>query len=59
MAQQKALYPKAYTPWTNEEDKQLLELYHNGKSVKELMEIFQRNQGAITSRISKLAVESI
>lgn len=54
MAQQKALYPKAYTPWTNEEDKQLLELYHNGKSVKELMEIFQRNQGAITSRISKL-----
>lgn len=44
----------AYTPWTNHEDKKLIELFHDGKSTKELAKIFERTTGAINSRIEKL-----
>ncbi len=54
MHQQKALYANAYAPWTEAEDKKLLELYSMGKSIAELCEIFERNKGAIRSRIKKL-----
>ena len=54
MDQQKAIYPNAYQPWTQDDDQQLLFLYSQGKNLYELMEIFGRNEGAIRSRISKL-----
>ena len=54
MAQQKALYAKAYERWTAEDDQKLLFLYSQGKNISELMQIFCRNKGAIKSRISKL-----
>lgn len=54
MDQQKAIYAKAYEHWTDEDDKKLIELHSEGKTVAELMQVFHRNEGAIRSRIKKL-----
>ena len=59
MEQQKRLHANAYAKWTTEDDKLLMELYSNGTSVKELMERFGRNRGAIRSRLKKLAEEKM
>ncbi len=50
-------YTKAYMPWTNEDDEKLEVLYCEGKTVKELALIFERKEGAIESRIEKLALK--
>lgn len=47
-------YKNAYLPWTVEDDNKLEVFYCQGKTVKELMEIFGRNNGAIRSRIRNL-----
>jgi len=47
--------PRAYEPWSDEEDRMLARLYHEGQSVALLAKIFQRQPGAIASRIRKLA----
>ena len=44
----------AYLPWTDDADAYLVRLYKEGKSVKELSEIFERAVGAISSRLRKL-----
>jgi len=49
-------YPNAYRPWTKEGDAKLATLYKSGKSIDELTIIFQRNNGAITSRLRKLGM---
>lgn len=54
MERQKALYPNAYKPWSEEDDVLLTKLYKEGTSIKELMSLFQRNRGGITSRLRKL-----
>lgn len=59
MEKQKQLYANAYAPWTDEDDALLIRLHSEGKSVKELMEVFGRNRGAITSRIKKLNEKTI
>lgn len=48
MDRQKLLYSKAYAPWTEEEEKDLLLYYQQGKTITELVEIFQRNALSIT-----------
>ncbi len=55
--QQKKLYKNAYSKWTKPEDKRLEMLYRKGLSVQELMEEFDRNEGAILARISKLKLD--
>jgi hypothetical protein len=50
----KNLPSKAYEPWSEEADKRLIDLYNQGKTVKELSEIFGRTSGAISSRLRKL-----
>lgn len=50
-------YKKAYEPWTEEADEKLELLFCEGKTVKELGEIFGRNEGAIRSRIKKLELK--
>ena len=50
----RAQYPNAYRAWTKEDDDRLATLHKSGKSIKELTLIFQRNDGAITSRLRKL-----
>jgi len=54
VAEQRKKHPKAYMPWSGEEDAQLEELFCEGVSVKALTLIFGRNAGAIESRINKL-----
>lgn len=53
----KAIYPNAYEKWTEEDDKKLASLYAEKKSIKELCDIFGRNEGGIQSRIEKLGLE--
>lgn len=50
-------YPNAYMPWTQEDDDKLEQLFCEGKTTKELSEIFRRKQGAIRSRVKKLELE--
>ena len=57
MEQQKQLYANAYAPWTEEDDNRLQTLYENGMKIKELMEVFCRNYGAINSRLKKLGLK--
>ena len=47
-------FPNAYKPWSTEDDKLLVALHNENRSIKELMYIFKRNEGAIHSRIQKL-----
>lgn len=57
MEQIKEKFSNAYKPWTEEDDLKLTELFCEGKKAKELSEIFQRNVGAINSRIKKLELK--
>ena len=47
-------FPNAYKPWSTEDDKLLVTLHYENRSIKELVSIFKRNEGAIHSRIQKL-----
>lgn len=46
----------AYLPWEKEADEYLIRLFKEGKSINELAEIFERNQGGIRSRLKKLGM---
>jgi DNA-binding CsgD family transcriptional regulator len=50
-------HKQAYEPWTTETDKKLVYLFRQGKTIKELSEIFGRTNGAIRSRINKLMLQ--
>ena len=56
MDKQKRLHANAYSPWSNEEESTLSFLYRQGKTVKELAIILQRNEGSIRSRLRKLGL---
>ena len=57
MHRQKQLHANAYAPWSNEEESTLSFLYHQGKTVKELALILQRNEGSIRSRLRKIGLD--
>ena len=57
MYKQKQLHANAYAPWSNEEESTLSFLYHQGKTVKELALILQRNEGSIRSRLRKIGLD--
>ena len=44
---------KAYAPWTDADDRELMELYKQGYSVDKLSEHFKRGKNAIRSRLNK------
>jgi hypothetical protein len=50
-------HPNQGQKWTLEEDQQLLTEFKEGKTVKEISDIHQRNIGAIRSRLLKLGVQ--
>ncbi len=56
MEEQKKLYSNAYAKWTVEQDEKLKSLFRRGFSVEDLMEYFDRNKGAIRSRLRKLGL---
>jgi superfamily I DNA/RNA helicase len=47
----------AYKPWSADQDAELIELFCEGATFKEMAEHFGRTTGAITSRIAKLDLE--
>ena len=49
-------YPRAYERWTGDEDIRLQDEYNKGRSVRQLSETFQRQPGAIRSRLRKLGL---
>ena len=54
LSEKRMQYPNAYKPWSTEDDKLLVTLHSENRSMKELMSTFKRNEGAIHSRIMKL-----
>jgi F-box protein 18 (helicase) len=52
-------HKNAYKPWTPDDDERLLDMYHEGTKIAQLMEVFGRKRGAITSRLSKLTGDEI
>ncbi|MBR4552841.1 MAG: hypothetical protein IKO20_03870 [Bacteroidaceae bacterium] len=51
-------FPNAYKLWSAQDDKLLITLYYENRSMEELMSIFERNEGAIHYRIKKLIGKS-
>jgi hypothetical protein len=47
----RATYPRAYKPWTPAEERELVLRFHRGIKVHELGKYFQRQPGAIRSRL--------
>lgn len=56
MANIKEKHPLAYEPWTLELDQQLIKYHNEGKSIRELCDIFGRQRGGIRSRLKKLGL---
>jgi len=52
--QEKAKHANAYARWNDTDDSRLMQLYLEGKTVRELMAIFDRNRGGINARLRKL-----
>ena len=50
------IHPRAYEPWTKEDDEKLIVEYKSGKTIEELMELFGRQRGGIKSRLKKLGL---
>jgi hypothetical protein len=49
-------HPRAYKPWTVEEDRQLTERFGGGMTIEELTRTHERQPGGIRSRLRKLAL---
>lgn len=58
MEKQKQLHPKAYTPWSEDDDRLLRKYVKEGLSVIEIASLTERNEGAIRSRIKKQGLSS-
>jgi len=54
MEQSKLKHPRAYQPWTDTEETQMLDLIKMGKSVAEVAIILERQPSAIQSRLHKI-----
>jgi len=49
-------YPRAYDRWDIDEDERLQKEFKDGRSVKELSDLFERQPSAIRSRLNKLGL---
>jgi len=47
----------AYVPWTRDDDKALMEMVQDGKTMKQLAKMFDRTTGAIIARVKKLNLD--
>ena len=52
--EQRKKFPRAYEPWSVEEEKFLQTEFLKNKNIKQLSGLFQRSEGAIKSRLRKL-----
>ena len=51
-------YPRAYEPWTNDEEQELERLYNAGQDVEEIAAALGRQLGAIRSRLNRIGSNS-
>lgn len=58
IARIKEAHPRAYEPWSAEEEESLRTLHRNGVSPREIALRLHRQPGAISSRMAKLALAS-
>ena len=58
LAEVRQEYPRAYEPWTTEEEQQLEQFYNAGLSVAEIAERLGRQLGAIQSRLNRLGTDN-
>ncbi len=49
-------HPNAFQPWTKEDEELLAALFNDGKTVTELSKSFQRNEGGIRARLTKIGL---
>jgi len=49
-------YPRAYTPWTKEDDELLVEAFHKDEDQQRLSKKFGRQPGSIQARLVKLGL---
>jgi predicted Holliday junction resolvase-like endonuclease len=49
-------HPRAYKPWIESEDEQLIQRYEQGVTINDLAREFQRKPGGIRSRLKKLGL---
>lgn len=47
-------HAKAYAPWNDEQDRELLKMYEGGESAENIASYFGRTRGAIQSRLKRL-----
>jgi hypothetical protein len=52
----KRKHPRAYAPWSRDEDTDLLARHDAGLSVAEIARLHERRPGAVTSRLNKLGI---
>jgi DNA-binding NarL/FixJ family response regulator len=52
-------HPRAYEPWTEEEEDSLKDAVHSGRSFQEIGEQLGRQQSAISSRVHKLKLKGV
>lgn len=52
------IHPRAYEPWTKEDDEKLIAEYESGKTIEKLMELFGKQRGGINSRLKKFGLFS-
>lgn len=52
-------HPKAYRPWTSDEEEQLKKMFGRGKQMKEISAKLGRQPGGIRSRLKKLGLVSV
>lgn len=50
-------FPRAYEPWKENEDNQLVSLFKAGTRVEQIAKVLRRQTGAITSRLKKLGID--
>ena len=58
MEQAKSKHARAYLPWTDEEEQQLIQMHNSGHTIKAIAKKLQRQRGAITSRLQKISERS-
>ena len=49
-------YPRAYEPWNEEEEKRLINLFSETKTIAEISKLMRRQPGGIKSRLKKLGL---
>lgn len=56
MEKVKRLHPKAYAPWSPEEENLMVWLFQQGMNIANIAAYLNRNEGGIRSRLKKLGL---